>query len=87
MGPFTISGAGWPERTETYSMITTTANSLMLPVHPTRVPVIMPADLAQNSYAQWLDGTPADAKALLRPYPAEAMQLRKAGENEKTGRV
>ncbi len=51
---------------ETCSIITTSANTLLAPIHD-RMPVI----LAPDSFAAWLDaGTaPAALQALLRPYP------------------
>jgi putative SOS response-associated peptidase YedK len=54
------------------SIITTTPNELMEPIHD-RMPVILPS----NAYAQWLDPLPhfpVDLKSLLVPYPAEEMQ-------------
>lgn len=59
----------------TYAMITTDANDLVRPVHPTRMPVI----LDPGDYDGWLRGTPAEARALLRPYPAEAMRIVREG--------
>jgi putative SOS response-associated peptidase YedK len=56
---------------ESVTIVTTDANEKLRPIHH-RMPVILdPAD-----YAVWLDvaGTPAnDARALLRPYPADDM--------------
>lgn len=59
----------------THTMITTTANDLVRPVHPTRMPVI----LDPRDYSQWLDGSASDARALLRPYPAEGMRIVREG--------
>lgn len=59
----------------THTMITTTANDLVRPVHPTRMPVI----LHSGDYEQWLKGSPPDALALLRPYPAEGMRIVREG--------
>jgi putative SOS response-associated peptidase YedK len=57
---------------ETCTILTTTANELIAPIHE-RMPVI----LAPDEYALWLDaGTEIDRlQALLDPYPAAAMQL------------
>jgi putative SOS response-associated peptidase YedK len=54
------------EPLETCAILTTDANDTVRPVHE-RMPVILPGD----DFEQWLDpkATPADAKALLRPYP------------------
>ncbi|MEB8386890.1 SOS response-associated peptidase [Rhodobacteraceae bacterium KMM 6894] len=64
---------------ETYTMITTTANDLVRPVHPERMPVILHPD----DYEQWLEGGSGEAHDLLRPYPAEAMRLIKSGEDDR----
>ena len=55
---------------QTCTILTTTPNELMEPIH-NRMPVIIdPAD-----YSMWLDpgDTPQDALHLLRPYPSAAM--------------
>jgi putative SOS response-associated peptidase YedK len=57
---------------ETYTIITIAANELLAPIHE-RMPVILPRD----AEALWLDPEIEDAElltALLRPYPAEAME-------------
>lgn len=59
----------------THTMVTTTANELVRPVHPTRMPVILdPAD-----YETWLTGGPDEAAALLRPFPADRMRIVREG--------
>jgi len=56
---------------DTYSMLTTTPNAVVAPVHPDRMPVILhPAD-----YNTWLTGPPDAAFALLRPFPADRMEV------------
>ena len=58
---------------ETCTILTTSANELVAPIHD-RMPVI----LAPEDYSSWLDagGSRTDRLlALLKPYPAEAMQL------------
>lgn len=65
---------GLPEqqsRLLTHTIITTTANDIVRPVHPDRMPVILDPD----DYEQWLHGAAKDALALLKPYPAEKMQI------------
>ena len=57
-------------------MITTSANEIVKPVHPDRMPVILTPD----KYEQWLTGEPSDAQELLRPYPADQMEVFKSGE-------
>ncbi len=60
-------------------MITTTANELVKPVHPERMPVILRPD----DYEQWLKGSANDANDLLGPYPADDMRVIKSGEDER----
>lgn len=55
----------------THTIITTTANDIVKPVHPDRIPVI----LDPGDYDAWLNGSDDDALALLRPYPADKMQI------------
>lgn len=81
-GMWTLSrfeGAEGPQECPCFTMITTTANELVKPVHPERMPVI----LAPEDYEPWMKGTIEDAGSLLRPYPAEGMQVLKSGETEK----
>jgi putative SOS response-associated peptidase YedK len=76
--PFAFAGLWehWqsPDGSEVHSatIITTTPNGLMAPIHD-RMPVI----LSRDSYAQWLAPLPRaslELKNLLVPYPAEEMQ-------------
>lgn len=55
----------------TYTIITTTANELVKPVHPQRMPVI----LHPGSYEQWLNGSSEDVVDLLRPFPTDQMRI------------
>jgi putative SOS response-associated peptidase YedK len=56
---------------DTYSMVTTRPNELVATIHPDRMPTILdPAD-----FGTWLAGTPDQAFALIRPFPAERMQF------------
>ena len=68
-GLWDVWGRG-KEQLFTCSLLTTTANELVAPVHD-RMPVIVPPE----SYALWLDSrTPvAELEALLVPYPADEM--------------
>lgn len=59
----------------THTMVTTVANDLVRPVHPTRMPVI----LEPAHYGAWLTGSVGDAIALLRPYPPEKMRIIERG--------
>ena len=56
---------------QTCTLITTTPNELMEPIHDR-----MPAILHPRDYAKWLDPapqTPERLQALLKPFPAESM--------------
>ena len=62
---------GQGEAIESFAIIVTTANELLRPIHE-RMPVIIDPD----DYGSWLDGGAAAtdrARALLKPYPGEAM--------------
>lgn len=59
----------------THTMVTTTPNELIKPVHPTRMPVI----LDPSDYETWLTGSDAQAMALLKPFPAERMRIARQG--------
>ncbi len=61
------------ENVQTYTIITTTPNDLVAPVH-NRMPVILPRD----TEAAWLDPQFEDTaylQSVLVPYPADAMQM------------
>ena len=58
-----------------YSMMTTTPNALVKPIHPSRMPVI----LHQDDYEMWLTGSTDDAMSLCAPYEATAMRITLAG--------
>lgn len=64
---------------DTYTVVTTKPNDLVRPIHPDRMPVILDPD----DYDAWLNGTPDAAAKLLKPFPAEQMQIVKSGEDEK----
>jgi putative SOS response-associated peptidase YedK len=62
----------------THTIIKTTVNDLVKPIQPTRMPVI----LDPENYEAYLHGTAQEALALLRPYPAERMQIVREGIGE-----
>jgi putative SOS response-associated peptidase YedK len=64
----------------TNSMVTTTPNELVKETHPDRMPMI----LDPEDYAQWLTGTPDEAFALIKPFPAERMVIHQNGEGLKS---
>tara|TARA_R110002167_G_scaffold14954_3_gene60202 strand:- start:52 stop:696 length:645 start_codon:yes stop_codon:yes gene_type:complete len=66
---------------ETFAILTTTPNSLVATVHPSRMPVI----LAPENYSLWLSGRSDDAIALAVPFPAEAMQIASRGDKKDPG--
>ena len=68
-----------PREMDVFSLVTTTPNELVRPVHPDR----MPAILAPGDHAAWLEAPPADALALIRPFPAERMAVIGRGEGMK----
>ncbi len=85
-GIWTVShfeGPDGEEECPAYTMITTTANEIVKPVHPDRMPVILPPD----DYDQWMTGTAKEASELLRPYPADRMQVFKSGQDEKSDAI
>ncbi len=59
----------------THAIVTTTPNTLVREVHPARMPVILDA----SDHEAWLTGTPEEASALLRPFPAERMRVIASG--------
>ncbi len=73
-------GKEGPEEVETYTVITTTANELLKPIHPQRMPVIFKPD----DYEQWMDGNADEVFELLQPLDAEAMRIVRTGEGEKS---
>jgi putative SOS response-associated peptidase YedK len=76
-GPMTLAGL-WDlwhppngATIKSFTIITTAANDLLAPLH-NRMPVV----LAPDRWAAWLGETPAtdgELKAMLKPYPAQAM--------------
>ncbi len=63
-----------------YTMVTTTANEVVKPIHPSRMPVI----LDPGTYETWLHGSTDEAQGLLRPYPAAQMEVAFSGEGART---
>ena len=69
-----------PREMDVVSMVTTTPNELVAPVHPDR----MPAILAPRDHAAWMEAPPGEALALIRPHPAERMAVINRGEGMKS---
>ncbi|MEQ8896950.1 MAG: SOS response-associated peptidase [Roseovarius sp.] len=61
---------------ETHTMVTSTPNELVKPVHPDRMPVI----LEPGDYETWLTGSTEAAAKLMRPYPAGKMRIVQKGQ-------
>ena len=59
-----------------FTVVTTTPNALVAPVHPERMVAILP----REHWAAWLDGPPEQALRLIRPFTAEAMRVVARGE-------
>jgi len=71
-GLWTLWHAGREDELRSFSIITTSANEIMAPVHD-RMPVI----LREEDEARWLDPElqkPEDILALLKPYPSDGME-------------
>ena len=64
---------------ELFGFLTTDANAVVAAIHPKAMPVILttPAELDQ-----WLTADPADALALQRALPDEALRIVASGERE-----
>ena len=58
---------------ESCTIITMPANALMAQIHNAPGKQRMPAILSVTGMDAWLNGSPADARAVLKPYPAELM--------------
>lgn len=58
-----------------YSMMTTTPNEVVKPIHPRRMPVMLDSD----DYDTWLIGSPDNAAKLLKPFAADQMQIAMEG--------
>ena len=73
-------GKDGPEEVQTYTIITTTANEIVKPIHPDRMPVL----LKPGDYEQWMNGSADEAFALLRPYSSDDMHIVRYGEGERS---
>ena len=62
-----------------HTVVTTTPNALVRPVHPERMVAILPPE----DWETWLSAPPDEALALIRPYPADVMRLVAKGEGMK----
>lgn len=65
---------------DVYAFMTTEPNALVATINHERMPVILSGD---EAFAQWIEGTPGDAFALAKRYPAEAMRIVQEGFEKK----
>lgn len=61
---------------DTFAFMTTTPNALVATVHPSRMPVMLVGEEAQD---RWLEGSQDEALDQVQPYPADAMAIVQAG--------
>lgn len=61
---------------DTYAFMTTAPNALTAGINHERSPVLLARDADCTA---WLDGAPAEAFALARPYPADGMRIVREG--------
>ena len=71
-----------PVDLDVYAFLTTRPNAIVKPVHPSRMPVLLTGD---EAFETWLTGTPDEAFALAKPYPADRMEIVATGEKEDPG--
>ena len=62
---------------DVYAFLTTSPNAVVKPIHPTRMPVMLVGEEAQDV---WMDGSPDEAYASAQPYPANLMKIIAKGE-------
>jgi putative SOS response-associated peptidase YedK len=62
-----------------FGFLTTEANAVVAPVHPTAMPVIL---TTPDEIALWLEGATDDAIALQRPLPDDALRIVATGQKE-----
>ena len=83
--PFAFAGLWRPFRgryrdeqveVDTYAIVTTSPNEVVRAIHPHR----MPAMIAPGDYEAWLTAAPEEALQMVRPYPADRMQVVRAAE-------
>ena len=61
---------------ETFAFLTTTPNPLVATVNHERMPVLL---TREEEFETWLRGSPDEAMALAREYPADQMQIVQEG--------
>ena len=69
---------GEPAALDVMAFLTTTPNSVVKPIHASRMPVI----LHPEDYETWLTGRAGEALPLAKPYPAEDMHIVAKGDKK-----
>ena len=64
---------------ELFGFLTTEANAVVAPIHPKAMPVILTSPAEAD---RWLEAETADALALQRPLPEDALRIVAKGEKE-----
>jgi hypothetical protein len=64
---------------DTVTMVTTTPNAVVKPIHPDRMPLI----LDPSDYETWMAGDPEEARRLARPWPDDRLQIVREGLDAK----
>ncbi len=65
------------------TFLTTEANSIVAPIHPKAMPVIL---RTEEEFATWLHGSAEEAAALQRPLPDNALEIAFIGETRDDAR-
>ena len=68
-----------PVEIDVYAFLTTQPNEIVEPIYPTRMPVMLVGEEAQET---WLTGSSKEAIALARPYSADGMKIVARGEKQ-----
>ena len=71
-----IRKGGDPVQLDVFSFMTTTPNALVATINHERMPVLL---TGEKAFETWTRGSPDEAFALAREYPAEAMQIVQEG--------
>lgn len=69
---------------DTYAFLTTTPNSVVKPIHPHRMPVLL---VGKEAHETWINGTSEEAIALAQPYPAKEMKIVAKGEKRDNNEI
>ena len=71
-----------PVEIDVYAILTTAPNDVVRPIHAARMPVMLSGE---EAFDAWLDGSPEEAFALARPFPASAMRIVLEGDKMDAG--